>query len=227
MKVGIFTDSHYCSREGNCDSLQKIKAAVSYFEKENCSIIVFLGDLIDKEDNHKKEIENLKQISDIFNKCSIKIYVIIGNHDTFSFTKNEFYTILGEEYRPENTCINGKNLLFIDSCHSHDANPYTPGFCNWSDIYYPHTDELCHCLSNLGGDETYVFSHHNLDPAVTENHRIKNAAQIRKILENSGKVRTVFQGHDHRYTKSDINGIHYITYPSILETAQAIYIADI
>lgn len=227
MKLGLFTDSHYCSREPNCKSLEKIDKALTYFEKNGCDLIVFLGDLVDKEDNHETEISNLKQISEVMNKYNLKISVVIGNHDTYNFTKDDFYRILGEKYRPQNFCVNGKNFLFIDSCHSKTGIPYNPGFCNWSDIFFPHTDALEQNLLNSDGHVSYIFTHHNLDPAVIEHHRISNAAEIRHILEKSQNVHTVFQGHHHQYIESDFNGIHYVTYPSMLENDDANYIVEL
>ena len=68
MKMGLFTDSHYSSAEMTCGnrynskSLYKIKKAFEYFQNEKCDLVVCLGDLIDKEDDHKKEVKNLKEI---------------------------------------------------------------------------------------------------------------------------------------------------------------------
>ena len=53
MKVGIFTDSHFSSAEVTCNnrynnkSLQKIKRAYEYYDKEKCDMVICLGDLID------------------------------------------------------------------------------------------------------------------------------------------------------------------------------------
>lgn len=227
MKLGIFTDSHYCQRDENRNSLKKIDNALKCFENEKCDFVVFLGDLIDKEADHSAEIKNLKEISDTLNIYNMKISVIIGNHDTFSFDKNEFYHILGEKYRPQNICIDGKKFIFIDSCHSKDGASYVPGFCNWSDIYFPYTDILERELLAWDGNSAYIFTHHNLDPAVPENHRISNAAAIRNILEKINKVHTVFQGHHHKYIESYLNGIHYITYPSLLENKNSYYTEEL
>ena len=68
MKLGIFADSHYSSAEVTCKkrynsaSLEKIRQAFEHFQKEECDFVICLGDLIDKEDSHKKEIANLKKV---------------------------------------------------------------------------------------------------------------------------------------------------------------------
>ena len=67
MKIGIFTDAHYASREvaGSkrqySRSLQKIEQAYHLFKEENCEMAICLGDLIDKEDCHAKEISKSRR----------------------------------------------------------------------------------------------------------------------------------------------------------------------
>ena len=46
---------------------------------------------------------------------------------------------------------------------------------------------------------------------------MKNAAQVRTVLEASGKVLAVFQGHHHSGSYSNIAGIHYYTLKAIVE----------
>jgi alkaline phosphatase len=46
---------------------------------------------------------------------------------------------------------------------------------------------------------------------------VKNAAQVRQILEASGKVHAVFQGHHHSGNYSNIAGIHYYTLKALIE----------
>ena len=56
-----------------------------------------------------------------------------------------------------------------------------------------------------------------LNPEIPENHRLSNDAQVREILEQSGKVKTVFQGHYHKGNQSVHNGITYRTFPAMCE----------
>ena len=48
-----------------------------------------------------------------------------------------------------------------------------------------------------------------LDDSVNVKQAVQNAAEVRQILEQSGKVLCVFQGHVHEERYSLINGIHY------------------
>lgn len=104
MKLGLFADSHFSSAEVTCGnrynnkSLKKIEEAYNFFLKENCDYVICLGDLIDRENEHVKEIANLNKISDTLKNYAVETCVIMGNHDAFSFDVDEFYSILGEQY---------------------------------------------------------------------------------------------------------------------------------
>ena len=116
-----------------------------------------------------------------------------------------------------------KNFVFLDTCNTLDGQDYSPGFCDWSNIYIPQEEELKSLLAQLPQNPTYVFMHHGIDPDVLPHHRPLNHESIRKILEESQKVTTVFQGHEHRYLSSMVGGILYITYPPVLLEEGAFY----
>lgn len=232
MKLGIFTDSHYSSAEITCTnrynskSLGKIKKAFKYFRNEKCDLVVCLGDLIDRENEHKKTVCNLKEISRVLDSYDLKTYVVMGNHDGFEFEVDEFYAILGEKHRPQNTYMDNKNLIFMDACYFKTGIHYKPGDSDWTDTFYPETDYLKEVLEKVEGD-TYVFVHQSLSPTIREDHRISNDAQIREVMEKSGKVCVVFQGHFHEGEESECNGIRYVTYPAMCENEDCYYVVEI
>ncbi|MCA9438109.1 MAG: alkaline phosphatase, partial [Candidatus Omnitrophica bacterium] len=52
---------------------------------------------------------------------------------------------------------------------------------------------------------------------VSNNFGIKSGPEVRKILEDSGKVRAVFQGHNHINEHKEIGDIHYVTLAALIE----------
>lgn len=232
MKLGIFSDSHYSSAELTCNkrynnkSLVKIKKAMEYFKENECDLVICLGDLIDCEKEHSKEVENLKAVSSVMGEFDMKTVVVMGNHDAFAFEIKEFYEILGNEYYPDDIHKDGKSLLFIDACYFRNGVHYMPGDSGWDNTFYPHTEEFKNRISNATGD-IYVFSHQNIDASVREDHRVFNASQIRDILEESGRVKAVFQGHYHPGHESESKGISYRTFPAMCEMEDAYYIIEI
>lgn len=188
MKIGIFTDSHYSSQEITCGnrynnkSLQKIKQAYDVFETEKCELVICLGDLIDKENSHTREIENLKEVAQIIKVSNIPSICVMGNHDAFAFEVDEFYGILGDDCVPKDISIDNKNLLFLDACFFKSGAHYKPGDSDWTDTYYPDAVALENKLFDIVGD-TYIFMHQNIDPAIHKSHRLYNADELCEIIE--------------------------------------------
>lgn len=232
MKLGIFTDSHYSSAEVTCnnrynrESLRKIREAFDYFKDAKCDLVICLGDLTDCEKKHDREVMNLQKISDVIKEYEIRTLVLMGNHDAFSFEEDEFYGILGEKCRPENICIEEKNLIFIDACYFKNGKHYKPGDSDWTDTFYPNASEFRQYLLTLSGD-TFIFMHQNIDPAIHVSHRLFNTGELFDMIDRSKKVRAVYQGHYHPGQRSEYNGIQYIAFPAMCENENAYYVIDL
>ncbi len=231
MKIGLFTDSHYssqkvtCQKRYNSESLRKIKEAYDFFKKEGCRLVICLGDITDKEETREKEISNLLEIKAVIDESSIKTYIMMGNHDAFTFTEEEFYSHLGEDKKPQDVFNENENLIFIDACYFSDGRRYMPGDTDWEDTFYPYAAELSDKLSRAKG-HTVVFMHQNIDPFIREDHRLSNDGDLRRILEESGKVKEVFQGHFHNGAKKFYNGIKYNALKAMCENEGAYLILD-
>ncbi|MBQ7637349.1 MAG: metallophosphoesterase [Clostridia bacterium] len=232
MRLGIYADPHYssqaltCSVRFNSRSLDKIREAYRFFEREKCDLCVCLGDLIDKEKEHSLEIENLKKVSDIIGSSSVPTVCLMGNHDAFAFTKEEFYDILGWGTLPLDRNEKGKSLVFLDACYFKSGARYMPGDTDWTDTYCPFEEKLREDVSFATGD-VYVFVHQNLDPAVEKRHLVSNAESINGILFGSQKVKAVFQGHYHPGCRNVYNGIRYVTFPAMCESDGAYFIEEL
>ena len=181
----------------------------------NCDAVVCLGDLIDTEDTKEKEIENLSLIAKIINRSSLRTFCLMGNHDSFVLTAQEFYSILGTE-PPKSMCLASRNLLFLDACYFKNGKHYAPGDSNWTDTFYPYADKLKAELEALSSP-TCIFIHQNINPQIKQNHNLFNDEEIFNIIQKSGIVEAVFQGHYHPGKKTVYDGVRYITLPAMCE----------
>lgn len=231
MKIGLFTDSHYssapltCGNRLNNQSLRKIGEAMSVFADEKCDLVIILGDVTDTEPSRDKEEANLRQIAQVLDASGMDIICMMGNHDAFVFTPEDFYCILGQKYRPRPLARDGVNLLFLDACYFKTGVHYGPGDHDWTDTFYPHTEQLRQELARCEGS-VYVFVHQNIDPQVRADHCLHNAAQVREIIEESGKVKAVYQGHYHWGHRLVHNGVEYVTLAAMCENENAWRIVD-
>ena len=230
MKIGLYSDAHYSSQELTCGkrrnslSLEKIREAYRFFAEQGCDLCVSLGDLIDREETHEAEIRHLKEIGDVIASSGMKTICLMGNHDAFAFEEREYYEIL-DGCRPENRIVDGKRLIFLDSCYTHGGRHYIPGDDDWTDCFLPGEMALSALLDERN-EEAVLFLHHNIDPAVPSDHRLANADSLFARIRDSGKVKTVFQGHYHPGMQSLYDGISYITFPALCENDAAFFLYD-
>lgn len=231
MKIGIYTDVHYSSAKVTCgnryndQSLRKIKQAYAFFEKEKCDLIVCLGDVIDTEPTVEKEMQNLSEIAKVMQGSEIKTVCLMGNHDAFVLSREEFYNILGIPSVDEMK-IDGKRLLFLDACYFKTGVHYAPGDSGWDDCFLPDDEKLRARLSD-SDEDTYIFIHQNIDTAIRADHRIFNSERVFNIINESGVVKTVFQGHYHPGASAEYNGVKYVTLPAMCECENAFWTFEI
>lgn len=158
-------------------------------------------------------------------------YHVFGNHDTDQLAKEDVRQKApdsvpalpaGQYYHSFNQ--GGAHFVVLDAGYKADGNAYsgvpgTPGAgYTWDNANVPAT-ELAWLKADLAGTRmpTIVLTHQLLNPeeqvdaAFDPAHSIKNAAEVRSILEKSGIVIAAFAGHYHDGGYQQVNGIHYIT----------------
>lgn len=221
MKLGLFADPHYADIEaiGNrrpLHSLGRLKKALKRFKAEGVEQIVCLGDLINAvAGDDFRNAANLKTITDPIRNCGIPFVFVPGNHDTEAFTPKEFRELLPwAEIAPTVLEYGGVKLLFADACYYTDGRAYIKGTNEWTNTMLP--PEQLDILRNSGG-ECIIFIHQNLDHDPGNPHMVSNNAEIRGLLEASGRVKRVYQGHHHGGGYCIQGGIEYITLPAMCE----------
>ncbi|MCP4376435.1 MAG: alkaline phosphatase [bacterium] len=216
ITVGIFTDPHYANRDNRGkryyrDSSAKLGEFVAKMNKLKPDFAIVLGDYIDKGSTLQAEKAYLKHIEGVYSKFKGPCHHVIGNHDVATFTKAQFVDGVGMP-APNYSFDSGPiHCIVLDANYRKDFTHYNAGNYNWTQAYVP-PDEQKWLKDDLKKTtrKTIVFIHQPLDCEKTA-HGVKNSPEVRKILEQSGKVLAVFQGHNHSGGYQHINGIHYST----------------
>jgi predicted phosphodiesterase len=221
IRVGLVTDLHHADKppagsRHYRETLAKLEEASERFEKDKPDMVVELGDLLDAADSVETELRYLRRIQRDFARLPGEKHYVLGNHCVDTLTKEEFLGEVGREKSYYSFDAGGVHFVVLDSCFRGDGVPYGRKNFVWTDPNIPPAE-----LEWLRGDlenarsPAIVFAHQRLD--VSNNHGVKNAADVRKTLESSGKVLAVFQGHSHRNDHHEINGIHYCTLVAMVE----------
>jgi len=223
MKIGIFTDAHYCHAEALCGtrrpslSLSKIREAMEAFRAENVDICICLGDLTDHAPNDTKEgvVACFREALELIRSYGIPFYLVPGNHDYLMLTGDELLEAR-IQIPPYTLSVGGYRLIFLDANYRSDGRRFDIAGVEWTDSNLP--KEQCVFLKAALEDtdeNCIVCIHENLDPFVESRHIVKNAEEIRKIIK--GKAMMVLQGHYHPGAEHTIDGIQYLTIPAMCE----------
>ncbi len=228
LRFGIVTDCHYADEDTMGtrfyrESLDKLAECIARMNAEKVDFLIELGDF---KDQNKPPVEEatlsyLEKIEAVFQKFEGPTYHVLGNHDMDNLSKSQFLA------RVENTGIDsgrnvysfdvrGLHFVVLDANYKADGADYDHGNFVWNDSNIPR-QQLEWLEADLAAADgpAVVFVHQPLDKAGQE--YVKNGADVRAILQQSGKVLAVFQGHRHQGGYSEIEGIHYCTHKAVVE----------
>jgi alkaline phosphatase len=225
LRIGMVTDLHHADKppagtRRYRETLGKLAEAAARFETDKPDFVVELGDLIDAADSVETEQRYLATINREFTSICKDRHYVLGNHCVDTLTKDEFLGGIEQERSYYSFDRGGFHFVVLDSCFRSDGRPYGRKNFRWTDANIPAAEiEWLQTDLRETDKKVIVFAHQRLD--VSNNHGVKNCPDVRRILEASGKVLAVFQGHSHRNDLSEIGGIHYCTLVAMVEGSGA------
>ncbi len=227
IKAGIITDIHHTSKDDTptrkySASQAKMKAFSAAMKHEQPTFVIEMGDFVDTLAEGTVPEENLEEIEKVFTSIGAHFHVL-GNHEFDNLTREVVLKTLDNTGIPKGQTWyswdnNGIHFVVLDADYTpvsphrpYDMNTPQDTFWTWKDTFVP-PQELEWLKKDLNATSlpTIVFTHQTLDRVNEQDHTIKNASDVRKILENSGNVLAVLSGHDHAGGYANIKGIHYI-----------------
>jgi predicted phosphodiesterase len=221
LRIGLVTDLHYADKtpagsRHYRETLGKLEEAALQFEKDDPSFLVELGDLIDAADSVETEERYLTTVNREFSAICKDRHYVLGNHCVDTLKKEEFMGKVEQAKSYYSFDRDGFHFVVLDSCFRSDGEPYGRKNFQWTDANISAAElEWLEADLEATNQKIVVFAHQRLD--VSDNHGVKNNSNVRKVLESSGKVLAVFQGHSHQNDLREIGGIHYCTLVAMVE----------
>ena len=232
-RFGLCTDSHFAEKEPlddkqYADALLKMEEFVKTANSLSLDFVIHLGDFKDEDPEPRTErtLDYLRRMEEVFSGYRGRRFHCLGNHDLDSITKAQFLAQV-ENSGLENDrgyysfVLNSLRFLVLDA--NFDANGRDHFFReggDWQDPVMP-PEEIEWLEAELASSEhpCLIFCHHPLFAYVKNGHsyHVSNYPEVRKVLESSGKVLAVFNGHMHEEMFHEINGILYMAMNSMLE----------
>ena len=230
IRFGMISDVHYANRESAGtrfynQSLGKVQEAIDRMNQEKLDFAIELGDFKDQDavPNEANTLKYLTDIESVFQKFKGPTYHVLGNHDVDGISKQQFLE------RVENTGIpktksyysfnqKGIHFVILDGDFTKEEKAYDHGNFTWDDAYIS-KDEIDWLKDDLKANElpVIVFIHQMLEESKSVSHAVRNAPQVRQILEQSKNVLCVLQGHVHEEIYKFINGIHYYSVNAVVD----------
>lgn len=239
LRFAVIADPQYADKpvrgsqdspEGACyrGTLAKMDSAIAFFNRlapHTPAFLLLLGDYIDSygqdPEDSAKSLADLDSMNARVSKFQGDVYLVLGNHDALSLHKEDVYARLVAKVKQNHYSFDAGPVHFVvlDGNFSADGTGFgrlAPG--KWNDAWIPESqlDWLVADLQAAGERPTIVAIHQNLHGDSVDGYTIRNAAAVRKILETHGNVTHVLQGHRHLGGYARINGIHYVTFPAML-----------
>lgn len=228
LRFGLITDTHYADADPvgtrfYRESLAKVREAVTRIRADGAAFLGVLGDLKDMapKEAEARTLTHLAAIEAEVRRFGGPTYHVLGNHDMDNIAKSQMLAgITNSGISAAHSYYafrhGGIRFLVLDACFLEDGRDYDRGNFDWRQTWLP-AAELAWLERELATtrDPVIVLAHQRLDGE--GDVFVRNSPVVRAILERSGKVLTVFTGHDHAGACTLLNGIHYYTQRAVIE----------
>ena len=226
LVFALVTDLHFGKEAGYDGKLRKLTSqapglAAKFVDRMNEVIrpeLVFnLGDDIEDE-SRERDLERYGQCMAILSRCQARVVHVAGNHDRIHLSEPDLLQFWGRQGRFYYSFDHGGVHFVVLATHE------TQDVCVRID------DEQLAWLErdlSAAASRTIVLMHHPASEQDLSHNRwfyraphlgkIVERRRLRRILEASGKVVAVFNGHLHWNHFDLCGGIPYITVQSLIE----------
>ena len=238
FSFGVIADCQYCdANTGGVrqyrDSPAKLRASVDQLNQEDIEFSVHLGDFIDKD------WKSFDVVEPIYQSLKKPAYYVLGNHD-YSVADDKkalVHTRLGMKSRYYDFTVKGWRFVALDgndiSFHAYpvDSDEYRAA----SAYYLNHKITSPKWNGAIGaaqvkwlegvlkdaaakGESVVLMAHFPVYPANV--HNLWNAREIVSITEANPCVKAYINGHNHSGNYGEKNGVHYVTFKGMVDTAE-------
>ena len=239
VKFGVVADIQYHPGKSlgtryYSASLNKLKEALSQFNREKVQFVINLGDTIDHQ------VQTFDSVMPLFKASKAPVYNLIGNHDFdvqegnedrvlptlrlrdnyYAFAKGSWRFILldGFELRypfpADETLKRESEALYwrLRAQGKEQAQRWNGGISLKQIAWLEHQLDV----ADKAQKNVLVLCHFPVLPEAA--HNLWNDAEVVALLERHRCVQAYFCGHNHAGDYALWNGVHYLTFQGMVET---------
>lgn len=226
LTLGFVTDLHFGPAAYHDGKLRKLTHHAAELtrgvvkamnEVVKPDVLFNLGDDIEDE-SRDADLARYAECQSILRTARAELLNVAGNHDTIHLTRDDLAKVWKREgplfYSVDR---GGHHLAVLHTIERKDQDVRIPhAQLEWlaadlAKTSLPVIVLMHHSASEQDLDDSFWFK------GLAHLALVQERAELRKILEESKKVRAVFNGHVHRNHLDVINGIPYVTFQSLIE----------
>jgi 3',5'-cyclic AMP phosphodiesterase CpdA len=241
LTFGVIADVQYADAESRGTryyrkSLKKFEDCVRDFNSHKPVFVVQLGDIVDHDST------SFEPTLAIYKKLNMPAYHVIGNHDaSTAFTANKtpaeylgikkgYYDFVYSGWRFVVLDATELNLFITPASNpayvqakamyeelrkkgASNAQPWNGGVSNDQLVWFKNIL----AKAAKAQEKVIVFGHNPIWPQGS--HNLWNDHEVFNIIEKSGCVVAYMNGHNHQGSYHHKNGIHYLNFQGMIETA--------
>ncbi|HCP32481.1 TPA: hypothetical protein DIT45_04490, partial [Candidatus Acetothermia bacterium] len=206
---------------------ERLGACVDAMNAWPADLVIQLGDFVNGNfvigapmGDPARIVDILDQAEAIYAKLDAPRYYVLGNHDVYDLSKEEFLERVGASSTYESFDAGAYHFVILDAQYNKKGEDL--GHAGWvvqGNIPQAQLDWLQEDLAATD-KPTIVCVHQRLEvdfDLLSGGPEILDNKEVQKVMEDSGVVIAVFEGHDHENAYTLINGIHYIEFDQLTD----------
>lgn len=226
MRIALFTDQHFGPKAWFGGKLRKLSHEAgqltrAFVERMNAvekpDLVVNLGDVIEDE-SHERDLERYREFMGILSAVRAPVLHVAGNHDQIHLSEGDLRALWGHagplHYSRD---LGGVRFVVMNTLEEKDVCVRIPeSQLEWLERDLAHAQRPVVVLMHHPASDQDLTGNRwfELAPNIC---RVAERKEMRRILEASGKVVAVFNGHVHWNHLDVIRGIPYVTLQSLIE----------
>ncbi len=241
FSFAVLTDVQYADKKPAgartyARSLARLEESAAAINAERPAFVVNLGDLIDEAG-----AGNLDRILAAFDRIQARKYYVLGNHD-FSVPREDWLRRLGLAHGWYDFAYGGWRFVVLDGMDvsvggwPRESPRYREGESWLSRLKQAGSRNAVDWNGGIGDEQkswlrqvlqtaarrrerAVILCHFPvLEASSTPVHLLWNHEEILRVVDEHSAVVAWFNGHDHRGGYARQNGVHYVTFPGMVES---------
>jgi len=222
LRIAVVADVHHGLSVGTKAGSLALGLAdeiVRAVNDENPDLVVNLGDWINDR-NRDTDLRLLREAAERFQALRAPAIFLLGNHDQVNLSLEDCRGILGGELVHRSLDISGWHLVFwyADSKYAPPSYLARREDIAWLETDLRATELPSIVFSHVPFDDASMMGNYYFETSPPGKAGYANAAEIRDVIQRSGKVVAAVAGHVHWNRFLCIDGTHYLTVQSLSET---------